>query len=86
MPTFCMPFSLLLCSFLSIFPMSLAPPNKIQKKLNKTKKKVPVFSMLIGAPFMKGGPTPPGTTSGKATSSGASAQGAATSSARFHPY
>ncbi|CCD73932.1 K Homology domain-containing protein [Caenorhabditis elegans] len=43
-------------------------------------------SMLIGAPFMKGGPTPPGTTSGKATSSGASAQGAATSSARFHPY
>ncbi|CAO4368466.1 unnamed protein product [Caenorhabditis nigoni] len=44
-------------------------------------------SMLIGAPFMKGGPTPPGTSSGKATSSGASSGASgATSSARFHPY
>uniref|UniRef100_A0A1I7UK70 KH domain-containing protein n=1 Tax=Caenorhabditis tropicalis TaxID=1561998 RepID=A0A1I7UK70_9PELO len=43
-------------------------------------------SMLIGAPFMKGGPTPPGTSSGKATSSGSSGASGATSSARFHPY
>ncbi|CAL2035055.1 CBN-PES-4 protein [Caenorhabditis brenneri] len=43
-------------------------------------------SMLIGAPFMKGGPTPPGTTSAKGTSSGSSGASGATASARFHPY